>query len=193
MGMGSTQSYGTSSAGITERQQSKLSADELWTTLKSSQDIPSDIDVSSALQRLTEISTGKYYLRASFLPFSNADRDIGSAKYLRYMVIAREAGDYVLATSMTPPEHRQVYETLSDPLQKAIIEQTLNTKEPFYCDDASLDPKFSAEAVQSAHRSIICLPIRSNHRLLELSILRPNTSSRVAHADMTISLVNSFI
>ncbi|KAJ7124823.1 hypothetical protein C8R43DRAFT_1090617 [Mycena crocata] len=146
LGMGSMQSL---SADITERQ-SKLSADDLWAILKSSQDISSDINLSSALQRLTEIST-----------------DISGSQNT-CVVIAREAGDYTLATSMTPPEPCQVYEnprsvrTLSDPLQKAILEQTLNTKEPFYCDDASLDPKFSAEAAQSAHRSIICLPIRSN-------------------------------
>ncbi|KAF7324347.1 Histidine kinase [Mycena venus] len=119
---------------------SKLSADDLWAILKSSQDISSDINLSSDI----------------------------SGSQNTCVVIAREAGDYTLATSMTPPESCQVFEnprsvrTISDPLQKAIIEQTLNTKEPFYCDDASLDPKFSAEAAQSVHRSIICLPIRSN-------------------------------
>ncbi|KAJ7293811.1 dual-domain HisK/Mak2 protein kinase [Mycena rebaudengoi] len=150
LGMGSLQTYGPLSAGITERQQSKLNADDLWAILKSSQDISSDINLSSALQRLTEVST-----------------DISGSQNT-CVVIAREAGDYTLATSMTPPEPCQVYEnprsvrTISDPLQKAIIGQTLNTKEPFYCDDASLDPKFSAEAAQSVHRSVICLPIRSN-------------------------------
>ncbi|KAJ7356807.1 dual-domain HisK/Mak2 protein kinase [Mycena albidolilacea] len=147
MGM---QDYLSSPSGISDRHQSKLSADDLWAILKSSQDISSDINLSSALQRLTEIST-----------------EISGSQNT-CVVIAREAGDYTLATSMTPPESCQVFEnprsvrTISDPLQKAIIEQTLNTKEPFYCDDASLDPKFSAEATQSAHRSIICLPIRSN-------------------------------
>ncbi|KAJ7655307.1 dual-domain HisK/Mak2 protein kinase [Mycena polygramma] len=148
MAMG-IQDYTSSPGGITDRQQS-LSADDLWAILKSSQDISSDINLSSALQRLTEIST-----------------EISGSQNT-CVVIAREAGDYTLATSMIPPESCQVYEnprsvrTLSDPLQQAIIEQTLNTKEPFYCDDASLDPKFSAEAAQSIHRSIICLPIRSN-------------------------------
>ncbi|KAJ6569666.1 dual-domain HisK/Mak2 protein kinase [Mycena capillaripes] len=129
-----------SSAGITDRQHSKLSADDLWAILKSSQDISSDINLSSEI----------------------------SGSQNTCVVIAREAGDYTLATSMIPPESCQVFEnprsvrTISDPLQKAIIEQTLNTKEPFYCDDASLDPKFSAEAAQSVYRSIICLPIRSN-------------------------------
>ncbi|KAF7340087.1 Histidine kinase [Mycena venus] len=149
MAMG-IQDYTSSSTDISDRHQSKLSADDLWAILKSSQDISSDINLSSALQRLTEIST-----------------DISGSQNT-CVVIAREAGDYTLATSMTPPESCQVFEnprsvrTISDPLQKAIIEQTLNTKEPFYCDDASLDPKFSAEAAQSVHRSIICLPIRSN-------------------------------
>ncbi|KAJ7071393.1 hypothetical protein C8F01DRAFT_1110373 [Mycena amicta] len=144
LGLGSMQ------ASTSERQDSKLGADDLWAILKSSQDISSDINLSSALQRLTEIAT-----------------DISGSQNT-CVVIAREAGDYTLATSLTLPEPCQVYEnprsirTLSDPLQKAIIEQTLNTKEPFFCDDASLDPKFSAEAAQSAHRSIICLPIRSN-------------------------------
>ncbi|KAF8213626.1 hypothetical protein K438DRAFT_1902622 [Mycena galopus ATCC 62051] len=130
MGM---QDYTSSSTNVSDRHQSKLSADDLWAILKSSQDISSDINLSS------EIS--------------------GSQN--------------TCATSMTPPESCQVFEIIvakepeirqdiSDPLQKAIIEQTLNTKEAFYCDDASLDPKFSAEAAQSAHRSIICLPIRSN-------------------------------
>ncbi|KAF7367339.1 Histidine kinase [Mycena sanguinolenta] len=147
MGM---QDYTSSLTNVSDRHQSKLSADDLWAILKSSQDISSDINLSSALQRLTEIST-----------------EISGSQNT-CVVIAREAGDYTLATSMTPPESCQVFEnprsvrTLSDPLQKAIIETTLNTKEPFYCDDASLDPKFSAEAAQSAHRSIICLPIRSN-------------------------------
>ncbi|KAF7319894.1 Histidine kinase [Mycena kentingensis (nom. inval.)] len=144
LGIGSLQ------ASPSERHQSKLGADDLWAILKSSQDISSDINLSSALQRLTEIST-----------------EISGSQNT-CVVIAREAGDYTLATSLTLPEPCQVYDnprsirTLSDPLQKAIIEQTLNTKEPFFCDDASLDPKFSAEAAQSTHRSIICLPIRSN-------------------------------
>ncbi|KAJ6501559.1 dual-domain HisK/Mak2 protein kinase [Mycena vitilis] len=166
MAMG-IQDYTSSSGGITDRQQS-LSADDLWAILKSSQDISSDINLSSALQRLTEISTGQY-LDCSSLHASNVKhRDIRLTEYLRYeLVIAREAGDYTLATSMIPPESCQVYEsvTLAGSCilhDTAIIEQTLNTKEPFYCDDASLDPKFSAEAAQSIHRSIICLPIRSN-------------------------------
>jgi hypothetical protein len=47
LGMGSLQTYGPLSAGITERQQSKLNADDLWAILKSSQDISSDINLSS--------------------------------------------------------------------------------------------------------------------------------------------------
>ncbi|KAJ6626914.1 dual-domain HisK/Mak2 protein kinase [Mycena sp. CBHHK59/15] len=152
MGIGAMQTYGPSSAGANQRQQSKLSADDLWAILKSSQDISSDINLSSE------------YLRYVMQPYKSNQ----SCLLLYLVVIAREAGDYTLATSMAPPEPCQVYEnprsirTISDPLQKAILEQTLNTKEPFYCDDASLDPKFSAEAAQSSHRSVICLPVRSN-------------------------------
>ncbi|KAG5646067.1 hypothetical protein DXG03_004490 [Asterophora parasitica] len=84
------------------------------------------------------------------------------------VVIAREAGDYTVATSMVPPEPCQVYDnlrsirTISDPLQKAIIQHTLNSKEKACYEDASLDSRFSTEAGQTVHRSVICLPIFSN-------------------------------
>ncbi|KAF8973859.1 dual-domain HisK/Mak2 protein kinase [Flammula alnicola] len=122
-------------------QESTLSAADLASILKWSKDISSDINLSSALQRLTEIAT---------------------------VVIAREAGDYTVATSMIPPELCQVHEnpksirTINDPLQKAIIQHTLNSKERVYYDDASLDSRFSSEAGQTPHRSVICLPIFSN-------------------------------
>lgn len=69
---------------------------------------------------------------------------------------------------------------ISDPLQKAIIQHgsfrislglevadwflhiALNSKERVYYDDASLDSRFSSEAGQTPHRSVICLPIFSN-------------------------------
>lgn len=38
----------------------------------------------------------------------------------------------------------------------------LNSKERVYFADASSDPRFSAEATQTLHRSVICLPIFSN-------------------------------
>jgi GAF domain-containing protein len=38
----------------------------------------------------------------------------------------------------------------------------LNSKERVCYDDASLDSRFSSEAGQTAHRSVICLPIFSN-------------------------------
>jgi hypothetical protein len=45
--LGSTHRFGSSSNAITERKHSKLSADDLWAILKSSQDISSDINLSS--------------------------------------------------------------------------------------------------------------------------------------------------
>jgi GAF domain-containing protein len=40
--------------------------------------------------------------------------------------------------------------------------KALNTKERVCHDDAGLDSRFSSEAGQSPHRSVICLPIFSN-------------------------------
>lgn len=131
-------------------QESTLSATDLASILKWSKDISSDINLSSALQRLTEIATET------------------SGSQNTCVVIAREAGDYTVATSMIPPELCQVHEnpkrirTIGDPLQKAIIQYTLNSKERVYYDDASLDSRFSSEAGQTPHRSVICLPIFSN-------------------------------
>ncbi|KAF9473185.1 hypothetical protein BDN70DRAFT_997771 [Pholiota conissans] len=131
-------------------QESTLSATDLASILKWSKDISSDINLSSALQRLTEIATET------------------SGSQNTCVVIAREAGDYTVATSMVPPEPCQVHEnpksirTINDPLQKAIIQHTLNSKERVYYDDASLDSRFSSEAGQTLHRSVICLPIFSN-------------------------------
>lgn len=67
---------------------------------------------------------------------------------------------------------------IGDPLQKAIIQHSLsysslyelnfslflalNSKERIYYADAALDSRFSSEAGQTAHRSVICLPIFSN-------------------------------
>ncbi|KAF9015434.1 dual-domain HisK/Mak2 protein kinase [Cyathus striatus] len=131
-------------------QESTLSAADLAAILKWSKDISSDINLSSALQRLTEIATET------------------SGSQNTCVVIAREAGDYTVATSMVPPEPCQVHEnpksirTIADPLQKAIIQYTLNSKERICYDDASLDSRFSSEAGQTLHRSVLCLPIFSN-------------------------------
>ncbi|KAF8349828.1 hypothetical protein F5887DRAFT_942564 [Amanita rubescens] len=131
-----------------EDQESTLSASDLASILKWSKEISSDINLPSALQRLTEIATGMH-VSGNF-------------------VIAREAGDYTVATSMTPPERCKVYEnpksvrTMGDPLQKAIIQHTLNSKERVYYSDASSDSRFASEAGQSMYRSVVCLPIFSN-------------------------------
>ncbi|KAF8630202.1 hypothetical protein AX15_003056 [Amanita polypyramis BW_CC] len=133
-----------------EDQESTLNASDLASILKWSKEISSDINLPSALQRLTEIATET------------------SGSQNTCVVIAREAGDYTVATSMIPPERCKVYEnpksirTMGDPLQKAIIQHTLNSKERVYYDDASLDSRFASEAGQSAYRSVICLPIFSN-------------------------------
>ncbi|KAH6917111.1 dual-domain HisK/Mak2 protein kinase [Coprinopsis sp. MPI-PUGE-AT-0042] len=135
---------------LQEDQESVLSAADLASILKWSKEISSDINLSSALQRLTEIATES------------------SGSHNTCVVIAREAGDYIVATSQCHPGPCQVHEnpksirTIADPLQKAIIQHTLNSKERVYYNDASFDSRFSAEAGQTDHRSVICLPIFSN-------------------------------
>ncbi|KAH9921391.1 histidine kinase [Fomitopsis serialis] len=129
---------------------SSMNASDLASILKWSKDISSDINLPMALQRLTEIATEN------------------SGSQYTCVVIAREAGDYTVATSMIPPESCQVHEDplsvreIADPLRKVIIQHALNTKERVYYEDVSTEPRFSSEAQQSSYRSVICLPIFSN-------------------------------
>ncbi|PBL00451.1 histidine kinase [Armillaria gallica] len=142
--------YGQTNTTMSDEQESTLSASDLASILKWSKDISSDINLSSALQRLTEIATET------------------SGSQNTCVVITREDGDYTVATSMTPPEQCQVYEhprsvrSLANPLQKAIIQHTINSKERLLFDDAASDSRFAAEARQTVYRSVICLPIFSN-------------------------------
>ncbi|GJE87861.1 histidine kinase [Phanerochaete sordida] len=128
----------------------KLTAADLASILKWSREISRDINLSLALQRLTEIVTEN------------------SGSQSTCVVIAREAGDYTVATSMIPPESCQVHENpipvraIPDPLQRAVIQHALNTKARMFLEDVSAEPRFSSEARESLHRSIICLPIFSN-------------------------------
>ncbi|KII94402.1 hypothetical protein PLICRDRAFT_695401 [Plicaturopsis crispa FD-325 SS-3] len=143
--------YGQEKMDATEDQEiSSLTASDLASILRWSKDISSDINLSSALQRLTEIATET------------------SGSQNTCVIIAREAGDYIVATSMVPPDLCQVHEnpksirTISDPLQKAIIQHAMNTKERVFYGDAAADSRFSSEANESPHRSVVCLPIFSN-------------------------------
>ena len=56
----------------------------------------------------------------------------------------------------SPPQHK--------PFTLALTEHptALNSKERVFYDDASLDSRFSSEAGQTPHRSVVCLPILSN-------------------------------
>ncbi|EIN13359.1 histidine kinase [Punctularia strigosozonata HHB-11173 SS5] len=127
-----------------------LSAQDLASILKWSKDISSDINLPSALQRMTEIVS-----------------ECSGAQFA-CIVIAREAGDFTVATTISPPELCQVYEnpqpvrSIGDPLRKAVIQHALQGKERLYTQDASEDPRFAAEAYHSPDRAIICLPIQSN-------------------------------
>ncbi|KAI8983351.1 histidine kinase [Trametes punicea] len=140
----------TSLEATEEEQISTLTAADLASILKWSKEISGDINLSMALQRLTEISTEV------------------SGSQSTCVVIAREAGDYTVATSMNPPEACKVHEnpmpirSISDPLRRTIIQHALNTKERVYYEDIASEPRFASEAQQSPHRSVICIPIFSN-------------------------------
>ncbi|KAI0666240.1 histidine kinase [Trametes maxima] len=140
----------TSLEASEEEQISTLTAADLASILKWSKEISGDINLSMALQRLTEISTEV------------------SGSQNTCVVIAREAGDYTVATSMNSPDACKVHEnpvpvrSISDPLRRTIIQHALNTKERVYYEDIASEPRFASEAQQSPHRSVICIPIFSN-------------------------------
>ncbi|KAJ3003995.1 hypothetical protein NUW54_g5022 [Trametes sanguinea] len=140
----------TSLEASEEEQISTLTAADLASILKWSKEISGDINLSMALQRLTEISTEV------------------SGSQSTCVVIAREAGDYTVATSMNPPDACKVHEnpmpirSITDPLRRTIIQHALNTKERVYYEDIGSEPRFASEAQQSPHRSVICIPIFSN-------------------------------
>ncbi|KAG6837910.1 hypothetical protein H0H93_013063 [Arthromyces matolae] len=130
--------------------ETSLCADDLAAILRWSKDISSDINLSSALQRLTEIVTET------------------SASLNTCVIIAREVGDYTVATSMISPGMCKVHENpkpirdIDNALQKAIIQHALNVKEAVHFDDASIDSRFSTEAGQTSLRSVFCVPMFSN-------------------------------
>ena len=88
----------------------KLTSADLGSILKWSREISRDINLSLALQRLTEIATGKE-LHPMFRPPTRLMINVeSSGSQSTCVVIAREAGDYTVAISMLPPEPCQVHE-----------------------------------------------------------------------------------
>lgn len=88
---------------------SSLTASDLASILKWSKEISSDINLPMALQRLTEIATGRHkYLDVKINMLTLHSENSGSQ--YTCVVIAREAGDYTVATSMAPPEACQMHE-----------------------------------------------------------------------------------
>ncbi|CAL1696704.1 unnamed protein product [Somion occarium] len=171
-------------------QLSTLSAQDLGSILKWSKEISSDINLTIALQRLTEIATEN------------------SGSQNTCVVIAREVGDYTVATSMVPPDICQVHENpvpvraIVDPLQRAVLQYALNTKERIFLEDVSSEPRFSSEARQSPHRSVVCLPIVSNRNqtfgaiyLASKYAFSPNTVTILIHLceQASIGIANALL
>lgn len=87
----------------------KLTSADLASILRWSKEISRDINLSLALQTLTEIATGECWCQSQApVILSLGTENSGSQNTC--VVIAREAGDYTVATSMTPPEQCQVHE-----------------------------------------------------------------------------------
>ncbi|KAH8120504.1 dual-domain HisK/Mak2 protein kinase [Phellopilus nigrolimitatus] len=128
----------------------QLTSSDLSAILRWSNEISSDINLSSALRRLTEIGAES------------------SGAQCACVVMARETGDYTVATSIIPPapclvhEHPKSVRTIKDPLQRAVIEYCLNAKTRVIFDDTTLDSRFASEAQCSPYSAVICLPIFSN-------------------------------
>ncbi|KAN0121467.1 histidine kinase [Russula decolorans] len=84
------------------------------------------------------------------------------------IAITGTGGEYRVATSMISPDPCKIHEhpisvrSISDPLQRAVILHSLNSKERVAYDDISSDSRFSSEAHQSPYKSVMCLPIFSN-------------------------------
>lgn len=87
----------------------KLTAADLASILKWSREISRDINLSVALQRLTEIVTGECGFSSARAAEIHRSLE-NSGSQVTCVVIAREAGDYTVATSMIPPEACQVHE-----------------------------------------------------------------------------------
>ena len=114
-----------------EEQISSLTAADLASILKWSKEISGDINLSMALQRLTEIATGlltSISRRCRFITHVFFHSVEISVSQNTCVVIARDAGDYTVATSMNPPEPCKVHENpipiraISDPLRRTVIQ-----------------------------------------------------------------------
>lgn len=99
---------------------SSLTAADLASILKWSKEISSDINLPLALQRLTEIATGRQTISFMILYHSILPIET-SGSQTTCVVIAREAGDYTLATSMHPPGPCQVHEFVAFPIYQLLL------------------------------------------------------------------------
>ncbi|TFY83386.1 hypothetical protein EWM64_g624 [Hericium alpestre] len=161
-----------------EDEMTSLPASDLASVLKWSKEIATDIHLYSALQRLTEIATET------------------SGAQSACIVISGEAGEYSVATSMVPPAICKVHEhpisirMILDPLQRAIIQHALNSKERVSYEDVSSDSRFASEAQQSPHRSVICIPIFSNRGQTFGALY---LASRYAFSQNTVTLLTLLV
>lgn len=133
-----------------DNEASMLTAANLADVLKWSQSISSDINLTSSLQRLTEIATEHSQAQdASF-------------------ALRTDEGEYNIVTSCSPSQPCIVFEQpksvrrVGDPLKRAVLQHCLNSRTRIFLPDTSTEPRFAQEAGQSVIRSVICIPFSNN-------------------------------
>ncbi|KAG9055946.1 hypothetical protein FS842_000718 [Serendipita sp. 407] len=127
-----------------------LTATDLAAVLRWSQIISSDINLSSSLQRLTEIAIEN------------------SGAQEAAFVMKTDEGDYTVVTSCVPPQPCIVFEQpksirrIGDPLKRAVLQHCLNSRSRVYFAESTNEPRFAQEAALSVTRSVICVPFSNN-------------------------------
>ncbi|KIJ68769.1 hypothetical protein HYDPIDRAFT_37202 [Hydnomerulius pinastri MD-312] len=129
---------------------SVLSPSDLIMIIQRSKEISDCLSLSSALQRLTEITS-----------------EICRSEYC-CIVITSQIGEYGVATILNPPEMCQVFEnpkplrSFAKVLQVAAIQSVLDSKQSYHQQETLPQSLRHTEDPHTSHRSVICLPISSN-------------------------------
>ncbi|KZT42789.1 hypothetical protein SISSUDRAFT_979545 [Sistotremastrum suecicum HHB10207 ss-3] len=148
--MSSMTSSEESTRGESDDEVASLSAEDLASILRWSQAIASDINLSSSLQRLTEIA-----LEAAKADFCS-------------VAIRTDDGDYTVSTSINAGGPCQVFENprsvklIPDELRRTVTMYCLTEKIRVFLSEAKQEPQFAELAATSSYHSVICLPIISN-------------------------------
>ncbi|EIW86383.1 dual-domain HisK Mak2 protein kinase [Coniophora puteana RWD-64-598 SS2] len=174
-----------------ETEVASMTASDLASILRWSKEISTALSLSSALQRLTEIVTGKLATWLRILRLIQYE-EVSSSRS-SCIVMTGQSGAYNVATLYNPPEMCQVFEnprtisSLEDPLQRSVLHLITSSKQRVYLEDAGSDHRFALEAEESPCRSVICLPISNNRGQVFGAVY---VSSEYAFSRNTLSLLS---